>query len=149
MEIAATSQRTATPSQRTCVDKDCLTSRSRITNGNALHNGVDGRSAGARRFRDILTGIIVDIAPAGPQSLSEGHRQLARRVALLCLECERLESRAVSGEAIDLGHYGSLTDRIGRCLARLGLKHHAAKDTAPTLSEILRNLPPDDADGER
>jgi hypothetical protein len=85
----------------------------------------------------VLSGIIADIAPDGSQCLSEAHRQLARRAALLCVECERLESQAISGTAIDLDRYGSLTDRIGRCLARLGLKERVPTRDSPTLAEIL------------
>jgi hypothetical protein len=99
---------------------------------------LDGRSSEARRFKELLAGIIADVAPDGPHGLTEAQRQLARRATLLCVQCERLESLAVSGAVIDVDHYGTLTDRLGRCLARLGLKDRVPRDDGePSLSEYL------------
>jgi hypothetical protein len=36
-----------------------------------------------------------------------------------------MEGRAAGGTDIDLEEYGRLTDRLGRCLQRLGLKRQA------------------------
>jgi hypothetical protein len=44
-----------------------------------------------------------------------------------------------SGNAIDLDVYGQLTDRLGRCFARLGLKRQA-RDVTPTLQEYIASL---------
>ena len=76
------------------------TTRSRISNGSALLEGIDGRSATARRFRDVLNEIVSDLG--GSDRLSEGQRQLARRCAMLAVECEKLEALGVAGGAIDL-----------------------------------------------
>src|SRR5262245_32309562 len=93
--------------------------RSAVTNGSALFlDGVDGRSREARRFRDILGEIVGDLG--GTDRLSEAQRQLARRCALLSLECEGMEAKAVAGEAIDLDLFGTLVDRLGRAFQRLG-----------------------------
>jgi hypothetical protein len=72
--------------------------RSAVTNGARLHVRRPGDNAWSRRFRDVLEQIIADIG--GPDGLSEGQRQLARRAATLALECERLELRAVSGKSM-------------------------------------------------
>jgi hypothetical protein len=108
--------------------------RSRVTNGKDILPGIDQRSREYRRFRDVLCQIIADLG--GPEQLSEAQRQLARRCALLSVECEKLEAIGVRGEAIDLEVYGSLTDRLGRAFQRLGLKR-VAKDVTPTLGQIL------------
>jgi hypothetical protein len=55
--------------------------RSRISNGSAIHDGIDGRSAAARRFRDVFGEIVSELG--GADRLSEGQRQLARRCAML------------------------------------------------------------------
>ena len=96
--------------------------RSRVGNGSALFvdETVDGRSKEARRFRDVLAEIIGDLG--GADYLSEGQRQLARRAALMAVECERMEGEAVSGKPIDLEAFGKLSDRIGRAFQRLGLR---------------------------
>jgi len=85
--------------------------RSRISNGSAILDGIDGRSREARRFRDVLAEIVADLG--GHDRLSEGQRQLARRCAMLAVECEKIEALGVAGEAINLEAYGQLTDRIG------------------------------------
>lgn len=99
------------------------TARSRISNGSAVLDGIDGRSSTARRFRDVLAEIVADLG--GSDRLSEGQRQIARRCAMLAVECEKIEALGVAGEAIDLDTYGQLTDRIGRAFQRLGLKRVA------------------------
>jgi hypothetical protein len=109
--------------------------RSAVTNGSRLHVVVPGDTKWARRFRDVLDQIIADLS--GPVGLSEGQRQLARRATTIAIACERLEGEAAAGNEIDLEVYGTLTDRLGRCFARLGLKRQT-RDTGLTLSDILR-----------
>jgi hypothetical protein len=72
--------------------------RSAVTNGSRLHVQPVGDTAWSRRFADVLGEIIGDLG--GPDGLSEGQRQLARRAATLSLECERLEVRALSGRSM-------------------------------------------------
>jgi hypothetical protein len=103
--------------------------RSAVTNGRRLHVEQRGDSAWARRFKDILGEIISDLG--GPDTLSEGQRQLARRCATIAIECERLEGKAVAGEEIDALLYGMLTDRLGRAFQRLGLRRQAVRDITP------------------
>ena len=106
------------------VAKPLPSTRSRVTNGSTLHAGeVDGRSAAAKRFRDVLGEMIGDLG--GADLLSEGQRQLCRRAALMSVEAEKMEAAAVAGEAFDLDAFGALSDRLGRCLNRLGLKRVA------------------------
>jgi len=94
--------------------------RSSVTTGKRLHVVRPGDNAWSRRFRDVLELIIDDIG--GPEALSEGQRQIARRCATLSVECERMEGQALAGDPINVELYGSLTDRLGRALQRLGLK---------------------------
>src|SRR3954453_17336871 len=83
--------------------------RSRVTNGSELFvEPTDRRTAISRRFRDILAAIISDLG--GSDRLSEGQRQLARRVALMSMQCETMEARFVAGEEIDIDVYGQLSD---------------------------------------
>lgn len=122
--------------------KPSRTNRSRVTNGSHIHAGeVDGRSAAARRFRDVLSEICSDLG--GSESLSEAQRQLARRAALMSVEAEKMEAAAVAGEAFDLDAFGSLSDRLGRCLNRLGLKRIARELHSPIVDHFSR--PPERA----
>jgi hypothetical protein len=91
----------------------------------------------------VLAEIIGDLG--GADLLSEGQRQLARRAATISLACERMEGDAAVGAQIDLEEYGRLTDRLGRCFHRLGLKRQA-RDVTPTLSDILAEDAAEDAD---
>jgi hypothetical protein len=114
--------------------------RSAVTNGKRLHVVKIGDVKWNRRFRDILAEILSDLG--GPDSgLSEAQRQLARRCATIAIACERLEGEAAAGNEINLEVYGTLTDRLGRCFQRLGLKRQA-RDVSPTLAEILREDAP-------
>ena len=122
--------------------KPSRTTRSRVTNGSALHLGeVDGRSEAARRFRDVLAEIVSDLG--GSDTLSEGQRQLARRAALMSVQGEKMEAAAVAGEAFDLDAFGALSDRLGRVFNRLGLKRVAREVRSPILDHFSR--PPERA----
>lgn len=111
--------------------------RARVSNGSEILEGIDGRTATARRFRDVLAEIISDLG--GVDRLSEGQRQLARRCAMLAVECEKLEALGVAGQAINLETYGQLTDRMGRAFQRLGLKR-VPRNVTPTIEEYARQV---------
>ena len=98
--------------------------RSAVTNGRRLHVVVPGDTKWSRQFRDILAEIISDLGGRGG-GLSEAQRQLARRCATIAIACEKMEGEAAAGNDINLEVYGALTDRLGRCFQRLGLKRQA------------------------
>jgi hypothetical protein len=81
-------------------------SRSRVTNGKQLFLDGEVRSRASRRFRDLLAGIASDLG--GVNELSVGQMQLARRCALLSVQCEIMEAAAVDGKDFDLDQYGQL-----------------------------------------
>ena len=103
---------------------------------NKPYNGLilEARSAASRRFRDLFASIVGDLGGQG--ALSMGELQLARRCAMLSLECERMELAAVAGKDFDADLFGRLTDRLGRALDRLGLKR-MPRDVTPTLETYL------------
>ena len=83
-------------------------------------------------FRDVLASIAADLG--GADRLSEGQKQIARRCAMLSVECEIMESAAVAGRPFDPDAYGQLTDRLGRAFQRLSLKrvmHDVTRTWAP------------------
>jgi hypothetical protein len=110
--------------------------RSAVTNAKRLHVAKIGDVKWARRFRDILSEILSDMG-GRDSGLSEAQRQLARRCTTIAIACEKMEGEAAAGNEINLEVYGTLTDRLGRCFQRLGLKRQA-KDLTPTLSDLLR-----------
>jgi hypothetical protein len=111
---------------------------SRITNGSALFlPGVDGRSSLARRARDVFDNFCRDLG--GYDILSEAQTQLCRRAAMISIKCEEMESHGANGEQIDLDVFGKLTDRLGRCLERLGIKR-VPRDVTPTLAQYIAGV---------
>ncbi len=121
--------------------------RSAVTNRTKLFaiEGMDGRLGPARRFRDILEQIECDVG--GIDNLSEGQRQLCRRAATLSFTAECMEVDAVAGNAFDIDLFGQLTDRLGRCLQRLGLERVArpVNDGSQALAEYFSRPPPKEA----
>jgi hypothetical protein len=109
--------------------------RSKVSNGKTHFVEADGRGPWARRWRDVLGEIISDLG--GLDILSEGQKQLARRCATIAIACERMEGEAALGNDINLDSYGTLTDRLGRALQRLGLKRQA-KDITPDALEYAK-----------
>jgi hypothetical protein len=120
--------------------------RSKLANGSKLLPLTDGRSATARRFRDLYEDICSDLG--GIDRLSEGQRQLVRRAAMLSAECERMEAMAARGEsAFNVETYGTLCDRLGRVFQRVGLRRVAS--LAPSLADYLAaKSPPVEIDNE-
>jgi hypothetical protein len=109
--------------------------KSRVGNGSVLLPGVDGRSAWARRAKDVLSEHLSDVPDA-----SAAERSIIRRAAVLTVELERLEAQfALAGEAdaetLDL--YGRVSGNLRRLLEAVGLQRRP-KDTGLTLSDILR-----------
>ncbi|MBN8964589.1 MAG: hypothetical protein J0H89_04240, partial [Rhizobiales bacterium] len=67
--------------------------------------GVDGRSALARRYGDILAALASD--QGGADRLSETRLQLCRRFAGASALAEQLESQMASGKPIDVATYAT------------------------------------------
>jgi hypothetical protein len=112
--------------------------RSKLANGSKLLPLTDGRSATARRFRDLYEDICRDLG--GVARLSEGQRQMVRRAAMISAECERMEAMAARGEAeFHVDTYGSLCDRLGRVFQRIGLRRVAS--VTPSLRDYLAAKP--------
>lgn len=119
------------------------TGRSRITNARlsgkrlstrALLNS-DGRTAWARRYRDLVAMLAADLG--GASSLSELKLGLIRRVASLTIEAERLEVRLAEGdETVDIDALGRVSGHIRRISETLGLDR-VARDVTPTLADIV------------
>ena len=108
--------------------------RSKVPNGQLPFIEGDARLKISRRFRDVLASIVTDLG--GVERLSEGQKQMARRCAMLSVECEKMESAAVAGLPFDVDRYGLLTDRLGRAFQRLGLRR-VAHDVTPDLGVYL------------
>jgi hypothetical protein len=72
--------------------------RSRVTNGSKLIAGVDGRTAEARRFKDVAVSLADDLG--GAAALTEAQRALVKQAASLVVQSESLQGAMLRGEAI-------------------------------------------------
>ena len=121
------------PSDRRSVGLD--PNKSRITNGRDLLPGdVDGRSAEARRFRDIVNAVLVD--QGGIDRCTEARFQLIRRFAAACVMAEQMEGRLVLGEVIDIERHSLLCSTLVRIAQRIGIAR-VPKNVTPTLADYL------------
>jgi hypothetical protein len=99
------------------------TARSRITNGNSLLPGIDGRSVVARRYQDIIASLTSDAGGHG--NISEARHQLIRRFAALAVLAENIEAKLAMGETIDLAQHALISSTLVRLATRLGINRHA------------------------
>ena len=113
------------------------TARSAVANGSRLLDGLDGRSAPARRYRDLAFSIASDIG--GMDNISEAERQLVRSLAGLVVLRERLDALALGGEQIDTAEYCRLVNSIRRTAATIGLEVRVV-DGLPTVEEYAREV---------
>ena len=132
------------PAPRRKLSGTSLTNRSRITNGSALLEQVDGRSAWARRFRDLIAAHASDLG--GEDLLSEGQRAIVRRAALLQVELEFQETKFANMHeqgkvpgAHRIEHYHRTSSALRRLIESLGL-HQGRKprDVTGIVLEALR-----------
>src|SRR5215475_14311143 len=114
------------------------TTRSRISNG-ALIDG-DGRSAWARRMRDLISLHLSDLG--GEDAVSEAEKSIVRRVATMTVELERMESVfAEAGEASpdQLDLYQRVSNSMRRLLETVGIQRRS-KDVTPSIDEIAAQI---------
>jgi hypothetical protein len=119
---------------RAAVERRSSKQRSRMTNGAVLLPDVDGRSAMARRFKDISSAILAD--QGGAEQCSETRLQLVRRFAAAAVLAEKMESHLANGEQIDIQEHALLCSTLTRLAQRIGIERRA-KDVTPSLSEYL------------
>ena len=106
--------------------------RSAVENGSRLHvQGVDGRSASARRFRDLYQGFCRDLG----DDPSEADKALARSAVALAVNGELLQAKLAAGEAVDPDELVRNANGLARVMAALKTKTKPA--SAPSLAEVL------------
>src|SRR5215831_2276977 len=124
-------------------DKFPPRTRSAVTNHKDLLPGLDGRSATACRFRDLVNAFVADMG--GLDCCSEIRLGLLRRLAATTVQAEILEARMVNGEAIDIATLCTLASTTVRLSQRLGLERRA-RNVTPSLGQYLdaRTVPATD-----
>jgi hypothetical protein len=105
------------------------TLRSRVTNGKELLANVDGRTAAARRYRDLTISLADDLG--GAATLTEAQRALVRQAAAMIVQSEKLQGEVLRGEIVDCEQLTRLANAATRILSRLGLKRTVAYPPSP------------------
>jgi hypothetical protein len=108
------------------------TNRSRITNGSKLLHGIDGRSAQARRFRDLVAQFSADLG----DELSAAELSLIKIAASLVVQGEQHAARIVRGETVDADESVRLANVANRLLQTLMAKR-AKRKPGPSLQQYL------------
>ena len=116
--------------------------RSRITNGKTpFLPGVDGRSARARRFRDVYASLMVQLEAIGPVSVRQ--QEVAADMASLRLELDEQRTRQAAGEPIDLAVFTTAMNSYQRSALRLGLELRPRRHQKPSkLDRMLDGAAP-------
>ena len=96
--------------------------KSRISNGKTLWLGdVDGRSAEARRWRDLLRELYDEMHAPDGRGLSVIEQQSVRRLASVLLMAEVAEARLASGDTCPPLEYCTLVSKASKLTRQLGL----------------------------
>ena len=92
--------------------------------------GVDGRTAPARRYRDLYQQFV---QRHRGRSECRARTAIARRAAQLCVVLEQSEANYLRGGGVDIGEYTTASNAMRRLLADLGIKR-VARDVTPSLA---------------
>jgi len=120
--------------------------RSRVSNGGHILPDVDGRSAVARRYRDIAAQIIADMG--GASQCAEARLQLIRRFAAAAVLAEQMEARLANGQSINITDHALLSSTLVRLAQRIGIDRRS-RNTTPSRrntskgrqSGLMRRIP--------
>lgn len=97
---------------------------------------LDNRTASAQRAWALVAAIEADMG--GSAALTEGARQLVRRVAVLSALAEAFEASWLSGHGTDgLADYLAVCGQQRRCLVVLGSLERQPKDVTPSLQAYV------------
>lgn len=119
------------------ITRSSRTARSAVSNGSRLVQGVDGRSAPARRFRDLVNQFTEELG--GDAIMSEPMRAMVKQAAAVTIEAERIQGAILRGEEINSDELVRVSNVLQRLMNGLKTKSKTARAGQRTeLSEYLR-----------
>lgn len=110
------------------------TVRAAISNGKGMLPGIDGRSAAARRYRDLVADLAADLG--GEAALTSAELALVRQAAATTMRAEQLQAAIVRGETVTSDDLVRLSNASARILGALRSKRQF-KPPVPSLKEYL------------
>jgi hypothetical protein len=105
--------------------------RAALTNGSLLPAGVDGRSATARRFRDLLAQLSREVGNG--EALSVREQALIRQAAAIMVRIEALQASIVSGDPVDDDAIVRLSNVAHRLLSAVASAHKQQATKPPSV----------------
>ena len=99
----------------------------------------DGRSAPARRFRDVTELLTNELLSDGG-TLSSSDSALIRQAALITVQTEVMQLAAARGEDIDADLLVRVTNSAMRILARLDRRRKLPRGRPPQVNRLLKSL---------
>jgi hypothetical protein len=123
------------PERRKSVRWNATATKSRISNGKDMLAGIDGRSAVARRFRDIAVAVTNDLG--GPTECSAALTEIIRRFAGTCVLAEQLETRLINGQPVNSAEHCLLASTLCRLAARIGVRRIPRSLQTPSLRDYF------------
>ena len=112
------------------------TNRSAVSNGSRLLDGVDGRSAAGRRYRDLTMSLADDLG--GADKLTTSQEAMVRQLAGVIIESEKIQAQIVNGEdTVDREQLVRLTNTQTRLIGQLGLRGRSKTEDEPDLASYL------------
>jgi hypothetical protein len=111
--------------------------RARLTNHRDLLPGLDGRSAEARRFRDLVRAYISDAG--GIEQCSEVKLGLLRRLAAASVLVETFENSIFKGKPVNVSEFCNLASTVVRLSQRAGI-NRVPKNVTPSVEDYVRSI---------
>ena len=126
------------PASRPAVAARSPASRSAVANRTRLHRDGDGRSASARRFRDLVADLAAPFG--GLATIGELDLALCRAVAAKMIEAEEQQAKLAGGESLDANASVRVANSLDRLLGRLDRRRKALapKPTSPLVEHFSR-----------
>lgn len=121
--------------------------RSRATNDPFYVFGLDGRSAEGRHLRDLILSFIETFG--GVDVATDEEKSFARAAAFTIASSERVQSRILAGEDVDLSEASRLANLAARYRKDVRARQKARAEPAPTspLAAHFANPPAREARG--
>lgn len=107
-------------------------SRTKRGNDEYFINNVDGRTAIARRMKEVAASLVENLGC----SPTEGQIAVVWRATTLIVWCEDQESNFARGNGFNLRDYNTAANTLRRLLGDLGIEP-TAKDITPSLAEYM------------
>ena len=120
------------PRERPKMTVPSTPNRTRIGTGKDVLAGIDGRTAPARRFREIVGQLVSNIG-GDP---SQAQTAVIQRAATLLVWAESAEAEFARTGELDIGSFTTATNALRRLLADVGLERKT-KDVTPSLDVYL------------